>query len=374
MASPVRNTSVRFNLQTVDDADGRGRQGPHPSPPVVMHAPPRQHRLDLLFDLLTDSDDDQLRVPDASGAYLPSDFIELFDAHGSDRAETPRAWIACLPPLARALHELTLANLPADAMRRAAADKIAQGMDVAAVDPRYGRSVLHWAGMLAHPDLVVWLLGQGAAVHLDLPDHQGYSVMACVHAFRSLAGAPQVIDTLLSAGATLDAFPFKGAELLYRKDLSVAVIRKLLRAGVDADGGGAFESSPLLAGCGSVHWGAASLLLDYDADVHRRGAFGLSVLHNPLLPVWLAEQLHRRGADVNATDMLGETPLMLACAQGNLPLLRWLVSKGARLDAVADDGRSIADCAALGGPQVTHWLVRHGHLAGDGFAHGAPNS
>jgi ankyrin repeat protein len=161
---------------------------------------------------------------------------------------------------------------------------------------------------------------------------------------------------------TLETLPYKGAELLYRKDLPVAVVRKLLHAGVNVDGGGAFESTPLVAGCGCVHWGTASVLLEFHADVHRRGAFGMSVLHNPRLPVWLAEQFRRRGADVNARDMLGETPLMLACAQGNLPLVRWLVSQGARPDDVATDLRTMADYAAIGGPAVTNWLVRHGQL------------
>lgn len=362
MASPTRNSSVRVQPELNSSAAHRSGEGLHRSPPVMMNLPPRQQHLDFLQEALFSSDDDELQAHDDSEDYLHTDFVSLFDVHGSDRPERPAAWLPCLPPLARELYDMTIANLPVDVMLARAAEKSAQGMEVTTIDTHYGRSVLHWACILASPDLVGWLLRHGAAVHLNLPDRQGQSVIGCTHALRIFPGAGQVIDALLSAGVTLETLPYKGAELLYRKDLPVAVVRKLLRAGVNVDGGGAFESTPLVAGCGCVHWGAASVLLDFHADVHRRGAFGMSVLHNPRLPVWLAEQFRRRGADVNARDMLGETPLMLACAQGNLPLVRWLVSQGARPDDVATDLRTMADYAAIGGPAVTNWLVQHGQL------------
>ncbi len=362
MASPTRSTSVRVQPELDSGTAHHSGEGLHRSPPVMMNLPPRQQHLDLLREALFSSDDDELEAHDDSEDYLHTDFVSLFDVHSSDRPERPAAWLPCLPPLARELYDMTLANLPVDVMLTRAAEKIARGMEVTAIDARYGRSVLHWACILASPDLVGWLLCHGAAAHLNLPDHQGQSVIGCTHALRIFPGTGQIIDALLSAGVTLASLPYRGAELLYRKDLPVTVIRKLLRAGVNVDGGGAFESTPLISGCGCANWGAASVLLELNADVRRRGAFGMSVLHNPRLPVWLAEQFRRRGADVNAKDMLGETPLMLACAQGNLPLVRWLVSHGARADEVATDLRTVADYAAMGGPEVTGWLVRHGQL------------
>ncbi len=342
MTTPTDAPSVRLNPNLIHGVQGGGNEMPPRSPPVVMSLPPPQYRFNFLFEILFGSDDeDDLEPHDPSQEYLPPDFISLFDAQGSDRPERLSAWLPCLPPLARRIHELTVASIPADAKLRGTVQAIEQGMDVTAVNPLYGRSVLHWACMLGHPDLVVLLLSRGADVHVNLPDHQGHSVLGCVHAFRSIAGAAQVIDALLSAGASLDALPHGGSELLYRKDLTVPLIERMLRFGADVDGGGAFETTPLLAGCGSVDWGGASVLLDFHADIHRAGAFGMSVLHNPRIPVWLAEQFYRRGADVNAKDMLGETPLMLAREHGNGPLVRWLIAKGARLDEVCDDAAGV---------------------------------
>lgn len=295
-------------------------------------------------------DEDGLPPHDRDEEYLPDHFLILFDEHGSDRPECLTAWLPCLPPLARDMRRLTVAGLDVDTMLAEATQVLlAPDADVAAVDPHYGRSVLQWAGMLAHPSLVGLLLRHGAEVHVNHVDHHGYSALGCVHAFRSIAGGGDAIDALLAGGASLDTLPHDGAELLYRKDLSVPLVERLLRFGADADGGGAFETTPLLDGCGSVDWGAASLLLDFHADIHRVGAFGMSVLHNPRIPVWLAEQFYRRGADVNATDMQGDTPLMLARAHMNAPLVRWLISRGAESDPVPDHLRSAPDNAAQRG-------------------------
>jgi ankyrin repeat protein len=295
-------------------------------------------------------DEEELPPHDLDQEYLPANFVSLFDTHGSDRPECLSAWLECLPPLAKKMYQLSNAGLSTDALLNEAVLAItAPDTALAVADPRYGRSVLHWAVILAHPALVILLLQRGADVHLNQVDHQGYSVLGCAHALRATDGTAQVIDALLDAGASLDTLAHGGAELLYRKDLTVSLVERLLRFGADVDGGGAFETTPLLAGCGSVDWGAASMLLDFQADIHRRGAFGVSVLHNPRIPVWLAEQFFRRGADVNATDMQGDTPLMLARAEGNGPLVRWLISRGARCDAMVNPAQSALDFSAHGG-------------------------
>lgn len=360
MATPPKVSSVRGNPELLRTADGHRDPLPPRSPPVVMNLPPPEQRFSSLFEALFDSDDEgDWQDSGEPGAYLAPEFTQLFCAHGSDRPESLAAWLACLPPLAHELYTLTVADLAAEIRLQRAMQVIGEGGDIASSDSQYGRSVLHWCCMLVHQDLVALLMPSVTEAHLHQRDDAGHSVLGVVHRFRTIGGTAQLIDLLLSAGASLDMLPCGGAELLYRRDLSVALVRRLLHLGVDVDGGGAFSATPLLAGCGSVDWGSASVLLDFHADVLRRGAFGTTVLHNPRIPVWLAEQFHRRGAGVNATDLLGDTPLMLACAHGNLPLVRWLIAKGARIDAVADDGRTVRDHAAQGGASVVQCLMQH---------------
>ena len=61
---------------------------------------------------------------------------------------------------------------------------------------------------------------------------------------------------------------------------------------------------------------------------------------------YLVEEL---GADVNARDAAGETPLHNAAARGDNELIKYLVSKGASVTAVDRKGRTTVDMA--NGPQ-----------------------
>jgi ankyrin repeat protein len=298
-----------------------------------------------------------------SEVFAELSFATLFLDEGSDRPECESAWLRCLPPLAATLHQLTLANVPDHVRYERALQALGDGAGVRAIDVQYGRSVLHWACLLAHPDLVALLLHNGATLHVNQPDAQGLTPLACLQSLRPDAGAA-VAGLLLAAGASLASLPYRGAELLYLPGLDAKLTQYLLRAGANIDGGGRYESTPLMTACGRRLWGAASMMLESGANIYLRGPFRTSVLHHAQLPVWLAEQLYRRGADVNARDLLGETPLMLACREGNIPLARWLLAKGASVAAVSDDGLSASDCAGQHGAATAAWLARQAVGAG----------
>ncbi len=282
-------------------------------------------------------------------------FAALFLYSDADRPERKSDWLTCLPPLAAMLYQLSLADIDNDARSDLALQAIQQCKDLCAADERYGRTALHWACLLAHPDLVDLLLQHGMAAQVNQPDALGHSPLDCVQALRAEPGAARVADTLLSGGALLATLPQGGAELLYLPDLSVPLAKRLLSLGVAVDGGSVYGTTPLMTACSRSLWGVASVLLEFGADVLRPGPFGSSLLHYGSLPVWLAEQLYRRGADPNARDLTGDTPLMLACAEDNQPLVRWLVAKGARQDEVADDGQRAIDFVPPSGSGTAGW-------------------
>lgn len=276
-------------------------------------------------------------------------FATLFTDTRSDRPDCPREWWRWLPPLAVTLHWLSLAAIDDATCCQRALKAIRDGADPHATDERYQRTVLHWACLLARPALVGLLLQQGAGAQVNQPDVEGRSPLDCAQALREEPGAAAVASQLLAAGASLQTLAHRGAELLYLPDLDLTLCRRLLAAGVPVDGGslsntgqgagenGSRHGTPLVAACTRGLWAVASLLLDAGADVRRRGLLQTSVLHQPDMPVWLAERLQRHGADVNAADELGVTPLMLACAERHGPLARWLIGAGASATGVPED-------------------------------------
>lgn len=265
-------------------------------------------------------------------------FDTLFEDNHSDRLESPQQWLRSLPPLASALYQLSLAPLSDSSCTERAQQAIRHGADPCATDPRYGRSVLHWSCMLARPVLVDLLLQHGAAAQLDQCDVHGLTPLGCTQALRHEPGGAAVVKQLLSAGASLHSLSRRGVELLHLQDLDVPLAQQLLAAGVPVDGDhqSAHNGTPLLSACRNGLWATAFVLLEGGADVCRRTAQGMSVLHFSGLPLWFADQLLQYGADINASDDDGITPLILACDQQNLPLVRCLVEAGASTQGIPD--------------------------------------
>ncbi len=301
------------------------------SPPVMSVVPRPRNRFEFRFDT-------------------------LFLRNRSDRLEAPDRWWEALPALAVTLLHLSLSKQDDDACRQRALEAIQCGADPCEKDPSYGRTVLHWACLLARPALVDFLLQQGVLAQLEQPDVLGHCPLEL--ALQNSIGAAEVALVLLKAGASLEALPLRGSELLYLPDLDVALTRRVLAAGVPVDGPSVDRpegrpslgaGTPLISACRHGLWAVAFELLDTGADARRRGLHGESVLHHPHLPAWLADQLILRGAPVDAPDELGVTPLMLACAERNVPLARCLIDAGARIDLVPQPDWRALVAVAVGG-------------------------
>jgi len=85
---------------------------------------------------------------------------------------------------------------------------------------------------------------------------------------------------------------------------------------------------------------AVALLVEFGADVNAQDQRGrtplMCTLHTALLSY---------GANVNAQNEDGQTALMVAVQRAEIDAVRWLISSGANLDARDREGRTALDLA-----------------------------
>jgi ankyrin repeat protein len=156
------------------------------------------------------------------------------------------------------------------------------------------------------------------------------------------------LAALLAAGPTLTLFEAAAVG-------DVAAVRAALARAPESLAGRSPDGWPALHL--AAHFGrgdAADALLAARADVR---AVSDNAQRNTALHAALAGQgdlrivtaLLRRGADVEARDAGGHTPLHIAAFGGNLALINVLLAHGGSAEARADDGRTALDIAEARG-------------------------
>ncbi len=127
----------------------------------------------------------------------------------------------------------------------------------------------------------------------------------------------------------------------------------------------------------------ARFLIQEGADIHftRANLQGRFIPQRGQTALWwaathchlpLAEELLRRGANVNTPDHHGGTPLTQAASCGHLEMVRYLVSQGADIHARISDGRKALNLAVTHGRlEVAAYLIEAGNSpderCGNGF-------
>jgi len=94
-----------------------------------------------------------------------------------------------------------------------------------------------------------------------------------------------------------------------------------------------------------------------------QGNYGIKKIHLAVLRSDLADTQAQltAGAEINAPDEVGNTPLHLALGLGETEIAEWLIGQGANLQAKANDGRAMVHAAAAGGQvELLEKLVAEG--------------
>jgi len=201
------------------------------------------------------------------------------------------------------------------------------------------------------------LLGKGADI--DKRNQQGYPPLHMAARQRD----SDMLAFLVDKGADLNSTDNDGwtplAHAAYRNH--VPSIGVLVAGGADVEKG-PLNFTPLSIAISEGKFFAAKALIDLGAEVNTvSGADRLTPLmliasqrqvdqraasvHQGVSSVDLARILIAKGADVNATSSKGVTPLMVAAAHDNPPLMGVLVQSGADMDAKTPAGKTALDIA-----------------------------
>jgi cytohesin len=221
-----------------------------------------------------------------------------------------------------------------------------------------GRTPLHLAASGGSRSLVGFLMAHGAA--LDVVNKWGYTpLMAAARRGRHAAAS-----VLAEAGAELGRPAGADTTALhvaaYRSGRA-KVVDALLAAGADPNVRNSAGRTPLhlAAAGGSVH--AARRLLEAGARPvpDQRGITPLITAVTSTARVDILDVLKEGGADPNARDQWGQSPLHVAASGGHLAQVKWLIENGADPNLRDDSGKTPLQRAASRGYREVAEYLRH---------------
>ena len=221
-----------------------------------------------------------------------------------------------------------------------------------------GRTALHAAAEKGFDEIVALLLAWKADVNSRDSEQRTPLYLARSH---------KEVDILLANNADPNIATCQGRTLLHDACGwgQERIVRSLLLAHVDTEARDSSGQTPLMKACRARKNGAAvvTLLLESGANVNAGDGAGVTPVHIAcsLGDVELLQLLIQHGGDVDRSDKDGERPLHKACIRGHAAVAATLLGAGADVSGVDNDGNTALHHAASSlQPDVARVLLEHG--------------
>jgi ankyrin repeat protein len=224
---------------------------------------------------------------------------------------------------------------------------------------QHGRSSLHWACIKGDAGIIRLLCAVSTNQEINLRDLDGKTALYYLLKAHFVSGRAPLVTMLLERGADLSLLPDRGASLAHAPYMTTELAFLLAQRGMDFNSKSRFAETPLMIACDKADISLVKFLLAHHANPATTGTMGRTALHNGHLPMQIARCLIGAKAAVDATNDLGETPLMLACEAGNLPLIVLLLIYGASPQAVCTSGQCVLDYAKKTGGLTWEYLRQY---------------
>jgi len=224
----------------------------------------------------------------------------------------------------------------------------------------WGESALMLAARVGKADVVEYLIENGASIRAK-SDGAGRSA---IH-YAAMSGDAEMLRTLLEHGAEIDERSDGGWTALSWAVLwnQIDAVEFLLNEGADTEASSDDGATPLLQALREWNPEVAEALLVHGADVNARvEQTGRTFLHHVALS-GLSEGVApalEHGAEIDAVDDAGMTPLQYAARYGNRGVADLLKDAGARTDGLEENyGRHTLLDRSVGSGEVSMWHLGH---------------
>lgn len=152
-------------------------------------------------------------------------------------------------------------------------------------------------------------------------------------------------------------------------DGNVDILSCLMESGAEINACEGDRCTPLMMASARGHVNAVTVLTDRGADVTLKSKDGKTALHHAVhdgyrVSVSLDEVLScliKNGAEVNARDQSGRTPLMEACRHCRANVVTFLIEHGAEVNAHDQSGHTpLMEACSHGEENAVTFLIEHG--------------